>query len=59
MADFLESFLRFSGYSGRCLSYTAFQIKMTLCGTGVRNYLRAVRKGLRTPHGHNQCVGFK
>jgi len=32
---------------------------MTLFGTGVRNYLRAVRKGLRTSHAHNQCVGFK
>jgi len=47
------------GLTQKSRSYTAFQIKMTLFGTGVRNYLRAVRKGLRTPHAHNQCVGFK
>jgi len=28
-------------------------------GAGVRNYLRAVRKGLRTPTGHHQCVSLE
>ena len=28
-------------------------------GIGVRNYLRAVRKGLRTPNGHHKSVSLK
>jgi len=28
-------------------------------GVGVRNYLRAVRKGLRTPNGHHKSVSLK
>ena len=28
-------------------------------GIGVRNYLRAVRRGLRTPNGHHKSVSLK